>query len=508
MPNASSVATIDPPGVATALAPDETISIFISYPTENQKIAQAIEHALSQFDHGKFDVFLDRSRIEDGTELTQTIEAALERADYFIGIGPEANRSNFSWCGFELGYFLATNKGRSRNVLAIYNNEIPNQFRAYKNVQVVSLDDKHRSELGSKVYGVEDCELYTFFSRLSEELEKRIPASRRSKYFEDAQRWAEKSAKDVTDSYFNTLQEWVKSTWFPQKRIEVKTGNSAFWEKPLPKIPEDATVTLETTTCGVLDYAVPKEQPNVPMTWKDFEAVVRRKTGGLNFTDMVTDVIMSALPYNAEALNDHFFLAPDEKSYRILLVMHRLYGNGNREFVINLVETLRPISGEGDRETSIITAAIMLASKYRFLFLEQDSRYGLGRIAQLTSGNSTISVRQMLKDMDRVHNEGSREGLGDESALIRLFGPAEEFEVRALFEDFWPPLLAMKDAAGAFLEAPGDVTREAFAKTHKAFVERTQAVNQRFISLCLARYQTIIETQPSRDRKAAGPEGH
>jgi hypothetical protein len=188
--------------------------------------------------------------------------------------------------------------------------------------------------------------------------------------------------------------------------------------------------------------------------------------------------------------------------------MHRLYGNGNREFVINLVETLRPISGEGDKETSIITAAIMLASKYRFLFLEQDSRYGLGRMTQLSSGNGKTVVRQMLKDMDRVHNEGSREGLGDESALIRLFGPAEEFEVRELFQDFWPPLLAMKDAAGAFLEAPTDATREVFAKAHRAFVECSQGINQRFITLCLARYQTIIETQPSRDRKAAGPEGH
>jgi len=508
MPNISSVATIDLPNVTTAHAPDETISIFISYPTENQKIAQAIERALLEFVHGKFDVFLDSSRIEDGSELTQAIERALERADYFIGIGPEANRTNFSWCGFELGYFLATNKGKARNVLAIYNNEIPNQFRAFKNVQVVSLDDAHRSELGPKIYKVEDCELYSFFRRLSEELERRIPSSMPAKYFQDALRWAERSARDVTDSYFNTLQEWVKSTWFPQKRIEVRTGSATFWEKELPMIPDQATVILEATTCGVLDYGVPKELSNVTMTWKEFEAVVRRKTGGLNFTSMIADVIISALPYSAEALNDHFFLAPDEKSYRILLVMHRLYGNGNREFVINLVETLRPISGEGDKETSIITAAIMLASKYRFLFLEQDSRYGLNRIAQLTRGNGTIAVRQMLKDMDRVHNEGSREGLGDESALIRLFGPAEEFEVRALFQDFWPPLLAMKEAAGAFLEAPGDAAREVFAQKHKAFVERTQEINQRFISLCLTRYQTIIDAQPSRDRKAAGVEGH
>jgi hypothetical protein len=294
------------------------------------------------------------------------------------------------------------------------------------------------------------------------------------------------------------LQEWVKSTWFPQKRIEVRTGSTAFWEKELPRIPDEATVILEATTCGVLDYGVPKELSNVSMSWKEFEAVVRRKTGGLNFTGMVADVIMSALPYNAEALNDHFFLAPDEKSYRILLVMHRLYGNGNREFVVNLVETLRPISVEGDKNTSIITAAIMLASKYRFLFLEQDSRYGTSRISQLTGRNNTVAVRQMLKDMDRVHSEGSREGLGDESALIKLFGPAEEFEVRALFDGFWGPLLAMKEAAAAYLDTPTDATREAFTQRHRAFVESSDVINKQFISLCLGRYQNLIENAPAR----------
>ena len=476
----------------------QPLSFFISYPTENHKIAQAIEQALLQFDRSRFKVFLDRSNLVDGRELRGSIVEALERADYFIGIGPAANRSNFSWCGFELGYFLATRKDKAKNVLAIYNNEIPSQFNEFKNVQVVSLEQRHRSELGPRVYDVDQCDLYGFFNGLIEEIGRRFPPDKPAKYFQDARAWAERSAKEVTDSYFSTLQEWVKSTWFPQKRIEVRTGNQAFWEKELPTIPDQAIVILEPTTCGVLDYAVSKEEANVTMTWQEFQTMVRRKTGGLIFTGMIEEVIMSALPYNAEALNDHFFSAPDEKSYRILLVMHKLYGNGNREFVINLVETLRPIGGEGDKNTSIITAAIMLASKYRFLFLEQDSRYGTSRIAQLTGGNSTIAVRQMLKDMDRVHAEGTKEGLGDVKALIKLFGPGEEFEVHSLFERFWPPLIAMKEAAAAFLEKPGDATREEFTKRHKAFVDSSQVLNSRFISMCLARYQNIIETAPLR----------
>ena len=222
------------PDPAVAHGIGEPLSVFISYPTENRKIAEAIERALLDFDR-RFDVFLDHSRIEDGSELTTSIEKALERADYFIGIGPEANRSNFSWCGFELGYFRATTKGRPRHVLAIYNNDIPNQFRAFLNVQVVSLEERHRSELGARIYKIEECQLYSFFQGLSEEMGRRFPPAKPAQYFDDAREWAEKSSREVTESYFNTLQEWVKFTWFPQKRIEVRTGNTAFWERELPK---------------------------------------------------------------------------------------------------------------------------------------------------------------------------------------------------------------------------------------------------------------------------------
>lgn len=483
------------PGVSdftAARSIGEKLAIFISYPTENHRIAQQIEDALRKFDRDKFDIFLDSSRIDEGGDLTATIENALERTDCFVGIGPGASRSNFSWCGMELGYFLATTKGKARRILAIYNNEVPDQFQRYKNVRVVSLEEKHRSELGPDLGKLEDSDLFSFFRDLSEEVGRRFPPASPGRYFEDARKWAEQSAREVTDSYFNTLQDRVKSTWFPQKRIEVRTDASVFWEKGSPKLPDQAVVVLEATTCGVLKYGVPREQASVTKTWKEFEEIVLQQTGGLNFTAMMTDVIVSALPNNAEALNDHFFLAPDEKSYRILLVMHRLYGNGKREFVVNLVETLRPISGEGNKETSVMTAAIMLASKYRFLFLEQESRYGTEKIGQAIKGNSTVAVRQLLKDMDRVHAEATKEGLADETALIKLFGPTEEYEVRDLFEKFWPPLIDMKTAASRFLEEPNNQTREAFVEKHRGFVALTQGINQRFIALCLSKYHSLI----------------
>lgn len=83
--------------------------------------------------------------------------------------------------------------------------------------------------------------------------------------------------------------------------------------------------------------------------------------------------------------------------------------------------------------------------------------------------------------------------MGDQSALIKLFGVNEEYEVTSLFEQFWPPLLALKEAASTFLEAPSNTTRDAFLDKHKGFIDISQDINKRFISMCLARYQNIIE---------------
>ena len=74
-----------------------------------------------------------------------------------------------------------------------------------------------------------------------------------------------------------------------------------------------------------------------------------------------------------------------------------------------------------------------------------------------------------------------------------MFGPADEFEVRELFENFWPPLAAMKTAASNFLEKTHDLTRMLFTDAHKTFVDACQSMNSRFIALCLTRYQSLIE---------------
>jgi hypothetical protein len=200
--------------------------------------------------------------------------------------------------------------------------------------------------------------------------------------------------------------------------------------------------------------------------------------------------VLSVLPNQAEAANDIVFLAPNQRYYRIILVMHQVYGNGQRDFIINMIETLQRNWG-GDHRTTILTAGIMLASKYRSLFLEKDSRYQAEALSVLSDDELRLKVGQLLRDLGRIYADGAAEGLADQNALIKLLGATDE--VKDLFDKWWPPINAMEKAAQQFFENSGFNTREEFMRTHAEFIKVSEITNRRFIGLCLKAYQAIID---------------
>jgi hypothetical protein len=144
----------------------------------------------------------------------------------------------------------------------------------------------------------------------------------------------------------------------------------------------------------------------------------------------------------------------------------------------------------------MLTAGIMLASKYRSLFLERDARYSEEAIASLDDYDDlSLRVKQLLRDLQQINAEAAADGMADQGTLIKLLGDTDE--VKALFTKWWPPVQAMEEAAKNFYNDQQQATRLAFIAAHKRFLHVSQHVNQRFITLCLRAYQSIL------DQKAA-----
>jgi hypothetical protein len=60
----------------------------------------------------------------------------------------------------------------------------------------------------------------------------------------------------------------------------------------------------------------------------------------------------------------------DNKAYRPVLARHVLFENGDRKFQVLFIETL-PRQFLGKRHTSLILAGLLLASRFRFAYLEE-----------------------------------------------------------------------------------------------------------------------------------------
>jgi hypothetical protein len=245
-------------------------------------------------------------------------------------------------------------------------------------------------------------------------------------------------------------------------------------------------VELDAPTFGIFRIAVPAGPNRAPMTWETFAAAVRRQCGGDNLLQIINEILRSVLPMGADAENDYTFVAPDRVRYRILLVKHQRYGTNRRDFVINFVPTIRRDPG-GDTATSQLTAAIMLGSKYWFMFLEASSPYALPLFANCASARIFEAlVKRMVRDIERVLLEAADDGLSDKDSLIQLLGKADE--VTDMYNVWWPAMDRLREEAGRVIGAGDGFDRGKFMETHQAFTEICKTVNRDFIRLCLEAY--------------------
>lgn len=468
----------------------EKMKIFISHPHEDLDVAAALREAILELDRSLIDVFLDQSHIAEGKQITATITDALTGASFFIGVGTDASRGPYAWCGLELGYFLAIERNSSPSVACLFHADIPDVFHPYKNIQLVSLLPEHTSEFTSDVTSIDQAPLTSFFKNLSKKFNQIFPAQDPAEFFAHAQEWQRKSSLAVTCAYFKCLQTRVAEIWYPQKRLEIQVPSRY---EAVAQIPDDATVVIGSPTYSVLNLGFPAGSGDqVKKSWPDFCRLVIRQSGGEHLPRILSEIVQSVLPFASEPQNDLVFLAPNQKRYRIVLVKHQLYGNGRRDFIFNLIETLKSVNG-GDQKSTMLTAAIMLASRYRSIFLEKEARYGRNSFTDLGNDDLILHCKQMLKDLQRINLDAAEDGFNDMGALSALLGKGEA--VKSLFDRWWPPLNTLEDAAAAFSLEPSIQTRSALLEAHIRFLDVSDSVNQKFMSMCLAAYQKVIDSR-------------
>ena len=97
--------------------PTRTFRIFLSYASEDWKIALAIATSLREA-LGEFpEICLDKWVLEAGSEFKKQLEVKLEQTDVLIIVYTGVDKQSHSFTGWEVGYFEhITFTGSGRNV--------------------------------------------------------------------------------------------------------------------------------------------------------------------------------------------------------------------------------------------------------------------------------------------------------------------------------------------------------------------------------------------------------
>src|SRR6185295_15813132 len=89
----------------------KALNLFISYALEDRAIAIAVSNMLQHtFGESLGEVFVDYEGIRVGSDIKDSIMAAIKRADVMIVVSTGVGRPSHEWTGWELGAFDATHE--------------------------------------------------------------------------------------------------------------------------------------------------------------------------------------------------------------------------------------------------------------------------------------------------------------------------------------------------------------------------------------------------------------
>src|SRR5260370_23140007 len=138
--------------------------------------------------------------------------------------------------------------------------------------------------------------------------------------------------------------------------------------------------------------------------------------------DKVEDDIIDAAQQRNLRSPEITFRAHDGQFYRPLLARQTIYGSGARKFSVIFVRTL-PRKFVGDETTSALLVGLILASRFRFTFIEAAPDL-MERLADnTTDAHFQLSFRHLLYDIERMEQESREFGMNNPDLFQQSFGP-------------------------------------------------------------------------------------
>src|SRR5277367_4834559 len=368
---ANDAPSVTNPRVTAAEPPSrQKVRVFISYAAADSVIARVLDEELRKTNNDRVECFFDTKNIGSGRDYLEVINKELEAADWLVCIYT-GEQSEF--CGYEIGVFSKVNRltpaTKDSRLVCLHDvAKLPAVFNSHQNGLVEMPPDT--SGPGGKLSESDfysRSQLAQFFSDLH--AYKSLYVVRDAG---DAQRQLQtivSQAKAVTEAFAKAAESDVRSDTPTQLRIEVSV--SAKSGQRLSRIPIEAEVSGTYQSLGLFGLMPPMYEQRLPTsTWGAVREMssspYRRVAPWIDRLERdMLDAAASRVPGGLEAT-----FSSKDKIYRTILARHILYKNGDHRFEVLFVETL-PRQFLGKRHTSLILAGLVLASRFRFAYLEE-----------------------------------------------------------------------------------------------------------------------------------------
>lgn len=360
------------------------VIVFISYVHEDKGITDALNNALQNAFGQQVEVFVDRVSMQQGGDIVDTITANLSKADVLVVVSTGVGKPSPDWAGYELGWFNATHRKSPDNSSKwqkrkMWGNIVtfcsggnvpgPEARRLYINLDVDACEfERSEEDFARNLVVAEYDPVLMWFGQLfqaitGEDLDQR----------QDKRDTFVKIIKTFKRKIFSEFKGRPKSLHQPQKKLVIRYDSQAE-EQPPQLLSENATVTFSGGAGSI--FGNNKLVDDRPIKWADFCSYVRDQPFAQFWTGALIRVLLPG--GGGDGINlDQDQLVPSydrEKLYRLVLTSSTTYYNESVAANIYLIELYKR-DGYGDKKTTRLIHALQLVTRFRFLFLEDESEF-------------------------------------------------------------------------------------------------------------------------------------
>jgi len=490
--------TVKTDSVTTRSSPDtgedDSVNVFISYASADREIATVLYEELTEIDRKRVVCFLDTKTIESGEDWQDDLERALRRADWLICV---YTGEQSEYCGYEVGVFVESKglsdrgKRKDTRVVCLHNVEdLPGLFRTYQSRLVTpspelppgSPVDESDFYLNAPITKF----LIDFYKY------KDLYSARDAASGMRQQQTLMRQAKRISEAFVRARGREEKYSTPTQLGIQVS------FPKPeagkVTAIPLTAEVAGTYQSLGLFNLMPGMQNERLPRaSWGELrDACSSEFNAEVSWMEKLERDMVLAATGRAVGIAEATFKS-HEKIYRAILARHVEYYSGGHVFSILFVETL-PRQFLGKSNTSMLLAGLVLASRFRFAYLEEREEVLAKQFGdRLSNDDFEASCRQLKYDLEQMSHEAADFGLLDPTTFIKAFGAENRAKAESFLQNWAETEKRLNERLPRADVHITDENRKDVKAAITAFLDSVETENEKFMVAAIDVFKSEVQ---------------